>query len=228
MSTSILNGAAPQVCASAAVAPVDNVVNAAALRTALSDALNFTAPASAATPILETVRLEAGDGRLIAVATDRVTLGVSRVDYTGVAFSATLAAADAKRLADMAKCPKRDEPWREVSITVAASGALTFRFTTGEALTVQPVEGDFPTWRRLIPDTDRCMGAVIGVVYDPLLLAKFAKVRPSKTRHMAMFAGMADGKICGTVVTIGDDFIGLVMPQRPAGGEQRYERPVWL
>lgn len=229
MSVSVLNGIAPQVTAAAEVTAVDNIVKAAAFRTALSDALNFTAAASDNLPVLETVRVEAGDGDLIAVATDRFVIGVSRVDYTGAPFAATLSVADAKRLVAMAKCPKRDEAWREVSIVVGSDGALTFRFTTGEALAVRPVVEEYPAWRRLIPDTERRMGAVIGVAYDPALLAKFAKVRPAeRDRRMAMFAGMADSKLCGTVVTIGEDFVGMVMPQRPAGDEERYERPGWL
>lgn len=228
MSVSVLNGSAPQVDAAAAAAAVENTVKAVALRAALSDALNFTAPAAAKLPVLETVRVEAGGGNLIAVATDRFALGASRVDYAGAPFAATLSVADAKRLVAMAKCPKREESWREVAIVVAVDGALTFRFSTGEALTVRPVVEEYPAWRRLIPDTERRMGAVIGVAYDPTLLAKFAKVRPAEERRMALFAGMADSKLCGTAVTIGEDFVGLVMPQRPAGDEERYERPGWL
>lgn len=59
-----------------------NTLKAKALFTVLSDALLFTSPPSARLPFLEAVRLEFGQGQLVAAATDRFVLGVSRVDYT--------------------------------------------------------------------------------------------------------------------------------------------------
>ncbi|MCK5754691.1 MAG: hypothetical protein KAH46_18515, partial [Mycobacterium sp.] len=108
-------------------APVTNTLTAAALFTAVSDALLFAAPTSAKQPVLEAVRLEFGAGQLVAVATDRFVLGASRVEYRGAAFTMMLAGSDAKALAKMAKTGKREESTREVVVEVAeADAAVTF------------------------------------------------------------------------------------------------------
>lgn len=225
--TAVLNGVAALAEVAEGPEAVANVVNANALATALGDALNFVAPERDKIPVLSAVRLEAGGGNLVAVATDRFTIGVSRVDYAGEAFAATLDLADVKRLVALAKCRKRDAAWREVVIVVEP-GSLAFRFTTGEALTVCPRQDEYPSWRSLIPADDRRMGAVVGVAYDPMMLARFAKVRPGAERRMTLFAGMSDNRLCLTVVSIGEDFVGAVMPLRAIGVEERYVRPLWL
>jgi hypothetical protein len=60
------------VAADAVVEPQLNTMTAKALCTAVSDALLFTVPASAKSPMPEAVRLEFGGGQLVAVATDRM------------------------------------------------------------------------------------------------------------------------------------------------------------
>lgn len=84
--------------------------------------------------MLEAVRMEFGDGQLLAVATDRFTVGASRVDYDGETFAMMLAGADAKSLVKMAKTAKRDERIRDVHVDVTEDRArrrlvVTFRST---------------------------------------------------------------------------------------------------
>jgi hypothetical protein len=142
-------------------APV-NRMRAKALHTAVSDALNFAASPSLNVPAIATVRIEATDGQFVAIATDRYVLGVSR-DYSGEAFSLTVDFDDAKNLVGMAKTLKRDESSRAVEIDVDEN-RVSFRFSTGEAITVRGVDVDFPRWRLLIPSTTERMGAaVVGV-----------------------------------------------------------------
>lgn len=211
-------------------AAAPNTLKAKALHTAVSDALNFTAPASAMLPFLEAVRLEATDGQLVAVATDRFVLGASRVEYTGEAFTVMITASDAKALVKMAKTLKRDESWREVTIEVADAGAqVTFRFNNGQAMTVRGLDVEFPQWRHLIPSDERGMGVIVGTGYNPTLVAKFGKVRPDEAARMVVFPSLsAPGRPGPSVIRIGEDFIGACMPLRGPGGEERYERPEWL
>lgn len=210
--------------ADVAASPVGRL-KAAALFTAVSDALNFVAAEPSVVAVLAGVRLEAFDGQLVAVATDRFVLGVSRVHYSGAAFSVTVSTQDARALARMAKTLKRDG-WREATVEVDAT-AVSFRFSTGESMTVPGMDGDYPDWRHLIPPTDQRMGAVIGVAYDPVFLAKFAKVRTDeRLRNMVVFPAMTDARLNATVVQVGEDFIGAVRPAHK--DEQRYERPGWL
>lgn len=73
-----------------AAVPEVNTLKAKALHTALSDAILFTTAKALGLPMLEAIRLEFGGGQLIAVATDRFTLGASRVEYSGAAFDMLL------------------------------------------------------------------------------------------------------------------------------------------
>lgn len=158
------------------VAPVVNMLKAKALHTAMSDALLFAAPTSAKLPFLEAVRLEFGAGQLVAVATDRFVLGASRVEYSGEAFTMMVAGSDAKALVKMAKTGKRDEGAREVTIEVVDAGAqVTFRFSTGEAITVRGLDVQFPKWRHLLPSDDSRMGGIVGMGYTGPYLGRFTR-----------------------------------------------------
>lgn len=219
----------PRTAEAGSVGP--NTLKAADLYTALSDALHFAAPASAKAPALEAVRLEAQEGQFVAVATDRYTLGASQVEYSGNPFTVMLAASDAKALAGMAKTGKRAEKWREATIEIAADGRqVTFRFNSGEAMTVRGLDVSFPKWRQLLPANDARMGGTLGVGYQPALLAKFTKVRPEeRDAVLVAFPSLTpNGQPGMTVIQVGDGFIGLLLPMRPASNVWEYELPAWL
>lgn len=210
---------------------VPNVLKAASLHTALSDATLFCAPASALMPALEAVRLEAGGGQLVAAATDRYMLGVSRVEYSGAAFTAMIEASDAKALAALAKTGKRAESSREVIVDVVDGGAVvTFRFSTGEELTVRGLDYEFPNWRKLLPATAERMGGIVGMGYRPSQLVKFTKVRAGEpdATLVVLPSLTRDGAPGPTVVQVGEGFIGLLMPARGVGDPWNYQPPGWL
>lgn len=214
-----------------------NVLKAKALHTALSDALLFTTAPSERLPMLEAVRMEFGAGQLLAVATDRFTVGASRVDYDGETFAMMLAGADAKSLVKMAKTAKRDERIRDVYVNVTEDRArrrlvVTFRFSTGEAMTVRSADVELPRWRHIIASDESRMGSVVGSCVNPAHLAKFAKVRPDQAgpgARLLLFPTVnKEGGPGPTTVRVGDDFIGAIMPVRPPGGRWVYDRPEWL
>jgi hypothetical protein len=217
--------------------PVVNTMKAAALFTALSDALLFASPPSAQFPMLEAVRLEFGAGQLVAAATDRFVLGVSRVEYAGRAFTRLVSGSEAKALAKMAKTAKRDEGSREVTIEdgdvdARTAFAVTFRFSTGEAMTVRGLDVEFPDWRRLLPSDESRMGGLVGMGYNPAHVARFTKARPAEQgagAQMVVFPTTGDkGKPGPAVIRIGENFIGLLMPIRPPGDTWEFSRPAWL
>ena len=46
---------------------------------------------------------------------------------------------------------------------------------------------------------------------------------------MVVFPSLsAPGRPGPSVIRIGDDFMGVLMPVRASGGEERYQRPCWL
>ena len=218
-----------------AAVPEVNTLKAKALYTALSDAILFTAAKASGLPMLEAIRLEFGGGQLIAVATERFFVGASRVEYSGAAFDMLLEAADAKTLIKMAKTAKRDEGWREVTVEVADTDTrpeVTFRFNSGESVTVRGSDLDFTKWRHLIPADNSLMGGIVGMGYDPARLAQFAKVRPDEPgRQIALFPSVTDRGTPGPcAIRVGVNFMGALMPLRPAeGGEEwTYRRADWV
>ena len=137
----------------------------------------------------------------------------------------------------MAKTAKRDEGWREVTVEVADvefRPRVTFRFNSGESVTVRGSDLDFPKWRLLIPADSSRMGTTVGVAYDPSRLVPFTKVRPNEggaRRRVAMYPTVSsNGRPGPTAVRIGDNFTGVVFPERPDddGPSWSYARPDWL
>lgn len=220
---------APAEAVPATPAPAPNVMLAKDLHHAISDALNFAGPASdRAFAALAVVRLEVTAEQLVAVATNRYVLGATAVAYSGQPFTRTIGIEDAKVLARLAKTAKRDEQWREVEIDTD-DRHTTFRFTSGEAKTVRDTDTDFPTWRPLIPATDKHMGLATGYGYDPARLIGFTKVHRAPRDRMVMFGTFKEGRSGPTVVHIGEHFVGVLMPERPAdGGDEHYSTPAWL
>ena len=92
-----------------------NTMKAADLHRVIAEAKNF-AGRDATLPMLQNVRIEATETQLVAVATDRFLLGVSRADYAGEAFTVSVEGQQVDALLRMAKTAKRDEDWREVTI----------------------------------------------------------------------------------------------------------------
>lgn len=204
-----------------------NTLNAADLHRALSDAKPFMSK-DATVPAICAMRIECDNGNLVAVATDRFTLGASRVNYSGEVFTVTLTATNVDNLLRIAKTARRDADARTVEIEVPSwfrdgeANTIRFTFSTGESVTMQRADSEFPKWRQII-SSDVIAAAdpqPALVCYSAALLAKFAKVTGSE--HMRVYSRGAKP----TVVTIGTDFVGLIMPTRSS--ECDYTRPAWV
>lgn len=209
------------------------------LHTVLSDASAF-ASTDATVPMLNAVRLETvADGdtvNLLAIATDRFTLGVSRATAAGDAgIGITIGANGVKTVLRMAKTAVRAQSWRRVTIEISDDNRdIAFGFNTGESVTVRASDDEFPRWRQLLPADDTGMDAVTaGLGLDPAKLAQFAKVR-GKHETMQLFARVTTHRehtsLGPVYVTIGDNFIGLIMPKRVPGdgiGLGKFNRPAW-
>jgi DNA polymerase III sliding clamp (beta) subunit (PCNA family) len=207
-----------------------NILKAADLRRILTVAKTF-ASTDATVPAINAVRIEASESTIIAVATDRFVLGVVPADWTGEAFIATLDGTHVETLIKMAKTAKRDAQWREVTVEIVDTvhkyepTVIEFRFTTGESLSVRTSDHDFPKFRQLVPsaillETENVTPTKLAS-FDASKLAQFAKV-PGHERMSMWIRGTKP-----TVVRIGDDFIGLIMPVRTPDGTE-YVWPAWL
>jgi hypothetical protein len=206
-----------------------NTMNANDLNRILNDAKQFRSK-DATFPALGVVRLETRGGNIIAVATDRYTLGVSRADYAGEEFTANLGASTVDNLLRIAKTASRAASWRTVDIEIpehvreGEAKTVAFIFSTGEQLTVTCDDSQFPAWRQILPDeriyASNEVSAVAG--YTASRLAQFAKV--SGADKMRLFHR---GLNKPAVVKIGDDFVGLVMQSRIDQAEN-YGKPSWI
>lgn len=197
-----------------------NIVKAADLHRILSDVKPFTSK-DATIPALCTVQIETRDGSIVAVATDRFTLGISRADYSGEDFSVVIPVTAIDNILRIAKTLRRDEQCRTVNIE-ADGGNINFTFATGESLSIKCSTEQFPKWRQLIPvggwDNEAEGDAMVG--YNTAYLARFSKVSGV---GMKLFSR---GRSKPSIVTIGTDFVGLIMPWRTEDGA--FVKPTWI
>lgn len=211
-------------------------LKAHALHTVMQDALAFSSTGMTThtySPALNGIRIETvQQGEtvdILAVATDRFTLGVSRADAGGDVLPAfNLTSSDAKNIVRIAKTVARMQSYRTVDVETSDDDLnVMFVFSTGETVTVRKSEHEFPRWRQLFPADDAGMSDdVSGIGYTPEYLAKFGKVAASKRNPMRFFPrAMKPG-----AVMIGDDFMGIIMPVRIPGDTNRgtYATPVWF
>lgn len=176
-------------------------------------------------PMIHVVRLEFTGNQVLSVATDRFTLGVTRADYAGEEFTVLLDRGDADRLSKLAKTVKEPAYGERRSVAIERNDkALTFTFSTGEALTLNTVEHEFPKWRQLLPEEVTASEQATYTAVDPVKMALFTKV--AKHNDDSVGITLTFGKSEGpTLIRIGKHFVGLLMPVR---GYQAWERPNWI
>lgn len=171
-------------------------------------------------PVLTCVRIELVDGRFIAVATDRFTLAAAWADLSSweedaaghEAAAACLYATDLRRLFAFLK-PHKKSP---VGWTLSDKG-LTAAIGE-ESLTLRTVDLDFVNWRPILAKIaareDGSTGTPV-MRFTPRLINSFlqsAKALGEEFGQMHWHFGA--GHLDAPLIRIGDNFIGLLMPQR--------------
>lgn len=186
-----------------------NTLKAADLHRILTDVRQF-ASTDRTLPALMQIRIETQGGNITAAATDRFTMGVSRADYNGEEIAANVSVANVDNLLRLAKTSRRDAPARAVDIAIVGN-TLEFGFSTGESLTVQTEQADFPRWQQLLPKEAIPGNGITDatISYNAGRLARFAKVAGSERMQI-----VNRGRHKPSIVCIGDDFVGLIMPVR--------------
>lgn len=194
---------------------------AADLARVIDDAALF-AGRDSAIPIINAVQLESTPKHLIAVATDRFTMGASMAEYhdaDGPDFTAVLKLSQAQILSKVAKSTRA--AFTDVTIKVE-DGKAWFAFTSGETLCLPllDVTYPFPDWRKIVQSRDED-GSTQAFAANPHYLAKFARVNGAR-RMVAKFGGPNKPAL----ITIGSQFVGLIMPVRL--GDEDTAPPDWL
>lgn len=240
-------------------APVSTALatlKAVELHRVLNDAVTF-ASRDETLPMVNIVHVEFTDaGFMLAVATDRFRLGVSKVDL-GVGgghseASFNLAVRDVNTLIKLAKTARRDEQSRVVWINQIYDeafdgvdpqvkrerlrGTVTFKFSDGASLDVVPVDVHFPKWRQLFPESGTQVPRD-ATAFTAEYLASFAKVDGGASQRIVMYShdshhgynSETQKNQRPTTFTIGDNFVGLLMPVKLADdGSRQWVKPVWM
>ncbi len=176
-------------------------------------------------PVINAVHVEARGRELVAVATDRFTLGASKteLDEPGEFFAA-LSLRQVKTITQLAGAGR--QCFSSVSID-ADDKTVRVAFSSGETLTL-PAEverGAHTAWLKLLESVPDCEPSKAMDV-NPQLVAKFARLQGSRASRMRMhFFGHAKP----IRVAVGDSFVGLVMPVRmPDEVSMDWAPPEWL
>lgn len=179
-----------------------------------------------AIPVINAVHLESRDKELIAVGTDRFVLGVSKTELDEITapFAAALPLRQVKTILQLAGSCK--QAFSKVTID-ADENVVRVAFSSGETLTL-PAEletGAHRGWLKLLDSTPDDTPSK-AMLLNPALLAKFSRVTGGgQARARLHFFGMAKP----IRVTIGDSFVGMVMPARmPDDASVDWEAPDWV
>jgi hypothetical protein len=211
------------------------------LHRVLSDAAVFAGHDETMSSI-NVVHVEYTGTHMLAVATDQFRLGVSKADLCGdgedlPVATFNLALRDVVQLIKLSKTSKRDTRSRFVQVSSVlppsneyGTGTVTFKFSDGASLDVTPQDTEFPKWRQLFPKTGSQKPRDT-TAFTAEYLASFGKVNGGDSQRLVMYS---HDDVHGrgqrpTTFTIGDNFVGLLMPVKLADDEQReWVKPEWM
>lgn len=169
-------------------------------------------------PVIGTISLEIGDGRFLAVACDRYTLGICWADLTDwqgedaeppPALSARVYGEDLRRLFSFLK-PHRKSP----ATWTLTEGELRVEIGS-ESATVRTVEVDFFNWRKVLADrAAQPASAIPHYGFRPEMLEHFTQTAKVIGDHQPTIWHFGDQPTSPPMVQIGDKFVGLLMPCR--------------
>lgn len=185
-------------------------------------------------PMLCAVFLETADGKLTATATDRYTLGHARADCTGSLpkEGVLIRRADAMLITRLFRPARRragHSLMAQVSLTLEpAKGGdnKILRVATADTLGlvrelgigISTMDVQFVGYRGLINKLESpAENQPVGL--NPQYLARFARVAAEYSGEPLRF--FSGGPASGSIIEIGENFLGLIMAVRCADGVQR-------
>lgn len=178
-------------------------------------------------PIINAVHLTVRDGGLLAFGTDRFILGASKapLEESGD-LEVALTLRQVKTVLQLANSCK--QAFSQAALKVE-DRVFHVAFTSGESLAM-PVDLDeepMVKWLTLLSSPAKDDSPVKAMDINPQLLARFARVTGGPARMRLWFSGA--GKAIR--VSIGDEFVGLIMPVRmpdESAGSIEWAAPDWL
>lgn len=174
------------------------------------------ASAASDLPMLNSVRLELDGRRFLALATDRYSLAVCRADLTEwnsearpvKETAASVRVDDIKRLLAFLRPQRGAATWKLTAVT------LTVAIAGGPSLTVRTADDThFPKWRSIFDQTaarEPEPGPQMG--FTPRVVDHFH--RSAKALGELSMRWQFVSPLKPVIVSIGEEFVGLLMPAR--------------
>lgn len=177
-------------------------------------------------PLINAVHLEARGTSLVAIATDRFVLGASKAkldEQPDESFTVALRLRQVRSIIQIAGAG------RQCFSTVAVDAddkQVRIAFSSGETLTmgVEVERGQHRGWLKLLESTPGDDPAK-SMAVNPQYMAKFGRVQGSQAYMQMHFFGHARP----IRVTVGDSFVGMIMPVRmPDDVSMNWIVPEWV
>jgi len=182
-------------------------VKATVLREVLEGA-GLHASKDSSLPTLNAVNIEAGEGKIIARATDRYRLIKGEVAGEGDLSSSLIPLLDIKRVITLIK----EEKW-EREVQLSRVGDLLSVTYNSNTLTILLCSGTFPPSDHLFPDISN--PSPIGeVMLNPALLADYGKIAGKKEGIKLIFSGAGKAITVELPENKNIKWSALIMPMR--------------
>lgn len=156
-------------------------------------------------PVLNAIHLRAGEGKIIAAATDRYRIIEGTIAGEGELDPVIIRLSDVKRVISLIKGDKRRF---SLPVTINASGGLVSVAVGGDSLTLNAWDGTFPPYEHLFPTGDPL--PLSEIQFNPALFADYAKVAGKGAAVGVRFFG--ENKPMG--IELGEGWRALLMPMR--------------
>ena len=182
-------------------------VKATVLRELL-EGVSLCAHKSSDLPSINAVTIEAGEGKIIARATDRYRLIKGEVEGEGDISPSLIFLADIKRVITLIKEEKGE---REVQLS-RVGDLLSVTYDSNN-LTILLCSGTFPPSDHLFPDTSNPL-PIGEVMLNPALLADYGKIAGKKEGIKLIFSGIGKPITVQLPENKNIKWSALIMPMR--------------
>lgn len=161
-------------------------------------------------PIINVVRLSIGDGKAVAVATDRYRLIEGTIEAEGDLDAVNIALADVKQIVSHLKSTK------VALVNISREGEMIRFSTLSGGVSVRSVDGTFPPYVHLFPADDQPLVPVDRMAFNPSFMADYGKIAGKSPQITIRFYGDRKGAAIEIKGSTKVEWRSLLMPMRVA------------
>ena len=161
-------------------------------------------------PSLNVVRLSIGDGKAVAVATDRYRLIEGTIEAEGELEAVNIALVDVKQIVSHLKSTK------VALVNISREGEMIRFSTLSGGVNVRSVDSTFPPYVHLIPADDQPLVPVERMAFNPSFMADYGKIAGKRPQIIIRFYGDNKGAMVEIKGSTKVEWRSLLMPMRVA------------